>query len=408
MYISNVSISGPLIDSSLLSRLLDSITDLGGEFKIIETRFGRTKEDRGYATIQVGADTCEELDRILDKAKDLGAEVPHREHAQLAIVEQDGVCPEGFYASTNIETHVNIDGQWVRVDDMEMDCVVVVDTKKRTARCSPLAAVTCGEYVVVGDGGIRVASIPATKGTEVFSFMGSDVSSERPKAVVVEQIAREMKEVRDGGGKILVVAGPAVIHTGAGPYLSKLIDAGYVNLFYAGNAVATHDVEWALLGTSLGVCLEDGTPVPKGHTHHLRAINTIRRAGGLKSAVEQGVLTKGVMYSLITNDVPYVLAGSIRDDGPIPDVITDAAEAQDAMRKNLEGVEIAIMLSTMLHAIATGNLLPAWVKTVCVDINPATVTKLADRGTFQAIGIVSDVEWFLKELAGCLEGNCHK
>jgi lysine-ketoglutarate reductase/saccharopine dehydrogenase-like protein (TIGR00300 family) len=232
--------------------------------------------------------------------------------------------------------------------------------------------------------------------------MGSDVSSERPKALVVEQVAREMKEVRSRGGKILVVAGPAVIHTGAGRHLSRLIDAGYVNLLYAGNAVATHDVEWALLGTSLGVCLDDGTSAPMGHTHHLRAINAIRKAGGLKPAVEQGVLTKGVMYSLITNDVPYVLAGSIRDDGPLPDVITDAVRAQDAMRKNLKGVEIALMLSTMLHAIATGNLLPARVKTICVDINPAVVTKLADRGTFQAIGIVSDVEWFLKELAGYL------
>jgi len=405
VYTARISISGHLIDSGLLSRLLDAVSDLGGKFEIVETQFGRMKEEESCATIEVGADTCEELDKILDKAKELGATVFDGEPVQLAVVEQDGVCPDEFYTSTNIETYVNIDGHWVPVDDIEMDCAIVVDAQKPAARCCPLAAVSRGEYVVVGSSGIRVASMASAKETEVFSFMGSDVSSERPKALVVEQIAREMKEVRARGGKILVVAGPAVIHTGAGPHLARLIDAGYVNVLYAGNAVATHDVEWALLGTSLGVYLKDGTSAPMGHTHHLRAINTIRKAGGLRPAVEKGILTKGVMYSLVTNDVPYILAGSIRDDGPLPDVITDSVKAQDAMRKNLKGVEIALMLSTMLHAIATGNLLPARVKTVCVDINPATVTKLADRGTFQAIGIVSDVEWFLKELAGHLAAN---
>ncbi|MDD2202464.1 MAG: TIGR00300 family protein [Firmicutes bacterium] len=405
MYTTNISVSGQLIDSGLLLQVFDSVANLGGEFKILQTEFGKTKAEKGRAIIQVGADTCEGLDKILSRVKELGAEVLDGKNVQLAIVEQDGVCPDGFYASTNIETYVCLDGQWVPVDDIEMDCAIVVDTRKRTARCCPIARVVRGQHVVVGASGIRVASMASARATEVFSFMGSDVSSERPKALIVEQVASEMKEVRNRGGKILVIAGPAVVHTGAGCHLSRLIDAGYVNLLYAGNAVATHDVEWALLGTSLGVRLDDGTSAPMGHTHHLRAINAIRKAGGLKPAVKQGVLTKGVMHSLITNDVPYVLAGSIRDDGPLPDVITDAVEAQDAMRKNLKGVEIALMLSTMLHAIATGNLLPARVKTICVDINPAVVTKLADRGTFQAIGIVSDVEWFLKELAGYLAAD---
>ncbi|MEA4884108.1 MAG: TIGR00300 family protein [Clostridia bacterium] len=402
MYTAEIELRGHLIDSLILSRVVDAIIDLGGDFEFLETQIGRTKMDSSYARVEIGAETCEELDEILARVHELGALVANQEEVALAPVEQDGVFPDGFYSTTNLETFINLSEEWVPVQHIEMDCGIVADREKREALCLPMGEVRRGQLVVIGRKGIRIAPMERTRHKEVFSFMGSEISSEKPKARVVGEIAREMKEIREHSGKILVVAGPAVIHTGAGKHLVALIRAGYVNVLFAGNAVAVHDVESALFGTSLGVYLETGAPAAEGHTHHLRAINRIRGLGGLRQAVEAGVLTKGVMHALITENVPFVLAGSIRDDGPLPDVETDTVRAQSDMRRNTEGVEMALMLSSMLHSIATGNLLPARVKTVCVDINPATVTKLADRGTFQAIGIVSDVEWFLKELVARL------
>ncbi|MFA7215491.1 MAG: TIGR00300 family protein [Bacillota bacterium] len=402
MYTTEIELSGRFVDAVLLSRVIDAITKMDAKFDLRETRIGRTAEDAGYARIEIGAPTCERLDEVIDKLKELGATPVDGQPVTLATVSKDGVCPDGFYSSTNIDTYVNVNGKWVPVDDIEMDCAVVVDPASYKARCCPIAVLSRGEQVVIGHKGVRVAVMDRAAEERGFSFMGSDVSSERQKSLMVEEIAREIRAVRQRNGKVLVVAGPAVIHTGAGKHLAALIDAGYVNVLFTGNAVAVHDVESALLGTSLGVHLKDGISAPMGHMHHILAINKIRDLGGLRQAVEAGVLKEGVMYALVKNNVPFVLAGSIRDDGPLPDVITDSVAAQEAMRKGIKGVEIALMMSTMLHSIATGNLLPARVKTICVDINPATVTKLADRGSHQSIGIVSDVEWFLKELRSYL------
>jgi lysine-ketoglutarate reductase/saccharopine dehydrogenase-like protein (TIGR00300 family) len=279
-----------------------------------------------------------------------------------------------------------------------MDLAIVIDAKQSRAHMIPMADVKKDEAVVVGHDGIRVMPLARSRDREIFSFMNADVSSERPKRLVIAQIAEELREIKARSGKILFVAGPAIVHSGAAPALARLIRAGYINVLFGGNAIAAHDCEAALYGTSLGVALRTGQPVEGGHRHHMRAINAIRRAGSLRGAVEQGILTSGVMYEAVRANIEMVLAGSVRDDGPIPDVITDMVEAQRRMRAAVQGVEMALMVSTMLHSIATGNMLAAWVKTVAVDINPAVVTKLADRGTFQALGLVTDAELFLREL----------
>ncbi|HOJ58094.1 MAG TPA: TIGR00300 family protein [Bacillota bacterium] len=401
-----VELTGHIIDSRSLPKVLDVIIERGGDFDIEELKVGRKNNDPSYARIMIEAESQEALDMILEEIRRLGAVEMHLDEAEVEPAPKDGVFPDNFYSSTNLETFLKIRGSWIPVDDIEMDCGIVVDFSgdPPTARCVPLGNIKKGDMVVVGGKGIKVIPLEKSRKREVFSFMGSEVSSERPKALALASIAETMKDIRSRNKKILAVVGPAVIHTGAGRHLSALIDAGYINVLFGGNAVATHDVEWALLGTSLGVYLDTGIAAPAGHTHHIKAINTIRKYGSFEKAVEAGVLTKGIMYSCVKNGIDYVLAGSIRDDGPMPGVITDSAEAQDAMRRCLKDVELALMLSTMLHSIATGNLLPGRVKTVCVDINPATVTKLVDRGSHQAVGVVSDVELFLKELANQLIG----
>lgn len=398
MYVTDIEISGQHVDTMLLSHIIDVITELDADFKLRETKIKHTEDNMGYIRIEIGAPTCERLDTVIDRLRELGTTPIDDQPATLAVVVRDGVSPGNFYSSTNIDTYVKIKDKWIPVDDIEMDCTIVVDPVNLTARCSPIAALSRGEQVVIGHKGVRVAALDRLPEEQGFSFMGSDVSSERQKSLMVKKIAQEIKSIHGRGGKIAVVAGPAVIHTGAGKHLEALINAGYVDVFLAGNAVAVHDVESVLLGTSLGVNIGNGSTAPMGHMHHLVAINKIRELGSLHQAVEVGALKRGVMHALVTNNVPFVLAGSIRDDGPLPDVITDSVAAQEAMRQSIKGVNIVLMLSTMLHSIATGNLLPARVKTVCVDINPATVTKLADRGSHQAVGIVSDVELFLKEL----------
>jgi lysine-ketoglutarate reductase/saccharopine dehydrogenase-like protein (TIGR00300 family) len=401
-----VELTGHIIDSRTLPKVLDAIIEQGGDFDIEEFKVGRKNEDPSYARILIKAESQEALNMILDETRPLGAVEIHQDEIATEPSPKDGVFPDNFYSSTNLDTFVKIRGSWIPVDDIEMDCGIVVDFSATppTARCVPIGNIRKGDNVIVGGKGIKVVPLEKSRKREVFSFMGSAVSSERPKILALANIAETMKDIRAGGKKILAVVGPAVIHTGAGKHLSSLIEAGYINVLFGGNAVATHDVEWALLGTSLGVYLETGISAPAGHTHHIRAINAIRKHGSFEKAVEAGALTRGVMYSCVKHGVSYVLAGSIRDDGPMPGVITDSTEAQEAMRRNLKDVDLALMLSTMLHSIATGNLLPGHVRTVCVDINPATVTKLADRGSHQAVGIVSDVELFLKELAHQLVG----
>lgn len=398
-FVEEITLEGHIIDSMILPRVFDVIMDLGGDFHVEEIRVGRRKAETSFARMKVFADSEEQMQRMVQALQGLGARLADGEDVRTLPAPVDGAAPDGFYSTTNLPTEVRIDGRWVPVEGTEMDLVIVVDREARRAYTRPLAELRRGDPVVVGHGGIRVHPMQRERELEVFSFMRNEVSSERPNRVAISLIAREMRNVRQRGGRILFVVGPAVIHSGAGTYLARLIRNGYVQVLFGGNALAVHDVESQLFGTSLGVDLATGLPVPGGHAHHMRAVNAIRQVGGLRQAVEQGILHSGVMYEAIRHNVDMVLAGSIRDDGPIPDVITDVIEAQRAMRAALNGVEIAVMMATMLHSIATGNLLPAHVKVVVVDINPATVTKLADRGSFQAVGLVTDGELFLRELA---------
>ena len=391
----------------ILPQVMDMVMDLGGNFTIEELKVGQHKTDPSVCRMEVVAGTAEDLDRIVRQARALGATAESEQPVRTEPVTKDGVFPEGFYSTSNLPTDVLIDGQWVRVDNIEMDCAIAVDREARRAWCIVFQGAVPGMEVVVGHQGVRVTPQERSRQTEIFSFMGSEVSAEKPKKVVISSIAEEMRQIRASGGRVLVVAGPAVVHTGAGVYLSRLIELGYVQVLFAGNALAVHDVESALFGTALGVNIESGMPIEHGHEHHMRAINRVRAAGGLKEMVESGQLKTGVMKSAIEHGVEVVLAGSVRDDGPLPDVVTEMVEAQRRMRAALPGVRLALMLSTMLHSIATGNMLPAGVRTVCVDINPAVVTKLADRGSWQSIGLVTDVESFLRELAQVIETGTH-
>lgn len=395
----DIVLAGHIIDSLILPRVMDAIMDLGGDFEVLEIQVGRTKAETSRAVLRVSAPDADGLTRILEASQPFGARVLDNVDVVTEPAPRDGALPEGFYSSTNLETQVRLRGQWVPVANTEMDLAVVVDWERDTAEMRPMADVRAGEAVVVGHHGVRVTPLERPRTREVFSFMGSEVSSEKPKARAIQAIAQEMRDVRARGGKVCVVAGPAIVHSGAAPLLAAMIRDGYVNVLLGGNAVATHDVEYALYGTSLGVDITKGTSVEGGHHHHMRALNTIRRVGSLRAAVEQGVLRSGIMAEAIRAGIPMVLAGSIRDDGPMPDVVTDVVEAQRQMRGALRGVELVIMISSMLHSIAVGNLLPASVKVVAVDINPSVVVKLADRGTFQAVGLVTDAELFLRELA---------
>lgn len=394
-----IEMSGHIIDSWTLPRAWDVIMDRGGNFKVEEMRVGISKDETSYARIKVEAPDDETLDRILTEVQQFGAVLVHKEDASTATVEQDGVLPTKFYSTTNLHTQVRIVGQWVTVEGIEMDVAIIVDKVNKRAYCRPMHEVKVGDQVVVGHGGIRVQAFERGREREAFAFMQSDVSSERVKVLAIHQIAQQMRDVRAHNGKILFVLGPAVIHTGAGRYVAELLRRGYVQVIFGGNAIVTHDVESALYGTSLGVDLKTGEQVEGGHRNHLRAINAIRGVGSLEKAIEVGLLKEGITYEAIQRGVPMVLAGSIRDDGPMPGVIADMQEAQGRMRQEVQnGVEMTIMVASMLHAIATGNLLPATVRTVVVDMNPSVVTKLADRGTFQAAGLVTDAELFLREL----------
>jgi len=398
-----IELSGHIIDSWTLPRSWDIIMDRGGNFVVEEMRVGRRKDEPSYARLKVEAPNDEVLDLILSELQQFGAVLLHGEDAQTVAVEQDGVLPAKFYSTTNLPTQVRLRGQWATVEGIEMDVAVVVDLARGRAYGKPMHEVQVGELVVVGHDGIRVQPFERAREREAFAFMQSDVSSEKVKVLAIHEIARRMKETRARNGKILFVLGPAVIHTGAGRYVAELIRRGYVQVIFGGNAIVTHDVEAALFGTSLGVDLRSGEQVEGGHRNHLRAINAIRAVGSLEKALETGLLREGLTYEAMKRNIPMVLAGSIRDDGPMPGVINDMQEAQRRMRKEVKGVEMALMIASMLHAIATGNLLPSTVRTVVVDINPAVVTKLADRGSFQAAAVVTDAELFLRELVDALE-----
>jgi lysine-ketoglutarate reductase/saccharopine dehydrogenase-like protein (TIGR00300 family) len=397
-FVEEVEIQGHIIDSLLLPKVLDEILTHGGSYVIKHIDIGQRQTDLSQARIEVRAPTANALHEILDAIHDHGAVPVATRDCTVVEADMDGAFPEGFYSTTSFRTQVRLHGEWIEVEDQEMDCGILVDPEGTSARCLPMADVRKGDRIVVGRQGLRVFPTTGEARQNLFEFMASPVSSEKPKGVTVREIAAAMRRTKEAGEKILAVLGPAVVHTGSGEHVAKMIRAGYLNVLFAGNALATHDIEAALYGTSLGISMERGLPAEEGHEHHLRAINTIRRLGGIKAAVARGVLKSGIMYECVRHAVPFVLAGSIRDDGPLPEVLTDVLEAQRKMREHVRGVGFCLMVATMLHSIATGNLLPAWVRVACVDINPATVTKLADRGSIQTVGVVTDAEPFLRAL----------
>jgi lysine-ketoglutarate reductase/saccharopine dehydrogenase-like protein (TIGR00300 family) len=397
--VGEIEVRGHIIDSLLLPKILDRILQMGATFEITECRIGTRRVDPSHARIAVQADDPARLEEILGDLLEHGAAPVHPEDARIVPADIAGAFPDGFYSTTNQRTQVRLGGRWIDVADQEMDCGIAADPLERTARCIPMVDVTVGLPIVVGHDGVRVRPEERPRETNLFGFMTSNVSSEKPRAVSLAAVADALRKTRSAGKKVLLVGGPAIVHTGSACHVAALIRAGWIQTLFAGNALATHDIEQALYGTSLGVSIEHGEALEQGHEHHLRAINTIRRQGGIRAAVDAGVLTSGIMYEAVRANIEVVLAGSIRDDGPLPEVLTDTLVAQSRMRQAIRGAGFALLIATALHSIATGNLLPAWVKVVCVDINPATVTKLADRGTFQTIGMVTDVEPFLRSLA---------
>jgi lysine-ketoglutarate reductase/saccharopine dehydrogenase-like protein (TIGR00300 family) len=398
-----VEITGHLMDSGILSRVLADIREYGGDHVIERFDLGHDVDDTSYARICVSADDEESLQRLLMRLQTRGVNLVDPGEATISAAEQDGVFPDGFYSTTNLETRVKVDGAWLTVGNPEMDCGLVVDRRQAppVVHTLPMSDIKAGMEVVCGTAGVRVTTPIPAGGVEqeVFGFMESDISSEKPQTLLVHQVAEGVREAKAAGKKVLWVGGPGVVHTGAAPAMVAMVNAGFVDVLFAGNALATHDIESALYGTSLGVDLAQGRGVEHGHEHHIRALNTIRKAGSIAAAVESGVLTGGIMHALVTQGHDFVLVGSVRDDGPLPDVYTDVIEGQRAMRARLADVGFCLMVATMLHSVATGNILPASVPLVCVDINPATVVKLADRGSSQARGIVTDVGLFLEQLA---------
>jgi lysine-ketoglutarate reductase/saccharopine dehydrogenase-like protein (TIGR00300 family) len=408
-FVEEVELQGHIIDSLLLPKVLDEIITRGGSYVIKDMKLGKRQIDPSHARIEIKADGGEQLDEILLAVHEHGAVSTKPRDCEHEPADMDGAFPERFYSTTNYRTQVRLGKDWIDVDDQEMDCGIVLEPSPLAplprgegtgvrARCLPMVHVKKGDAIVVGHQGVRVMPAETTARQSLFEFMSSAVSSEKPKGVTVREIAAAMKRTKAAGEKILAVLGPAVVHTGSVEHICELIRLGFLDVLFAGNALATHDIEQALFGTSLGVWLDRGLPAEEGHEHHLRAINKIRRLGGIAAAVEKGVLKSGIMYECVQHKIAYVLAGSIRDDGPLPEVITDVLVAQDVMREKIKGVGFCLMTATMLHSIATGNLLPAAVKVACVDINPATVTKLADRGSHQTVGVVTDAEPFLRAL----------
>lgn len=393
-----IEVKGHLIDSSILTKIFDVIMDLDGEFDVLDIRVGKRKLDPSFARLAIHAKSQKQLDKILESVYRRGAVSPDQREVRLRAATRDMVMPDNFYSTTNNHTHVFYKNKWIKVDNMMMDKCIVVSGGR--ASCVPIRDVKKGDMIVTGDAGVKITPLERPReGANVFEFMGSSSSSERPTRHIARQVALDMIRTKNGGGKIVLVGGPAIVHTGAAPAVAELVRKGYIQGVLAGNALAVHDIEYATLGTSLGMNVSDGTLAVRGHRNHMDAINSVFRAGSIPKMVRSGRLTGGIMYECVKNGVPFVLAASIRDDGPLPDVITDIARAQKEYKKILRGTTMVIMVSTMLHSIATGNMLPADVKVIVVDISQPTVTKLMDRGTWQALGIVSDVGAFLPMVA---------
>lgn len=406
-----LKMEGHLLDSGLMNRALDIIVKEGGSFKVLNFNLGLERQSPSNAEVRVSAPSNDVMEDIISQLIDLGAvSTPDKQvDANLETVVKAGVSPDDFYVTTIYPTEVRINGYWERVTNQRMDAAIVVSEENKgiTATCKLLRDLEVGEKVVVGVEGIRTVRSPQSREernkTQEFSFMSGGVSSERRVELLVEQIAWEMRHIRDQGGKVAVVAGPVVIHTGGSGHLARLIREGYVQCLLGGNAIAVHDMEQSLMGTSLGVDMRKGVPVSGGHRHHLKVINMVRRAGSIAQAVEQGIITQGIMYECVKNNIPFCLAGSIRDDGPLPDTYMDLIKAQAEYARLLKGTDMILMLSTMLHSIGVGNMTPSGVKMVCVDINPAVVTKLSDRGSVESVGIVTDVGLFLSLLVQQLD-----
>ena len=401
----HVSIEGHIIDALTLPTVLDEIIALGATFEIVDMKVGTKHEDTSSARIRVTAADEDELAKVIERLRQHGANPETIEDAGIETADTDGSFPEGFYSSTNLETEIRIDDHWIPVRHPEMDCGIVIEDG--AARTIPMGEVESGMRIVMSGLGIRVTPPERPRGDDrqAFEFMSSDISSEKPKALLIDQVADQMREVKSSGRRILWVAGPALVHTGSAPDLCALIRAGYVSALFAGNGVAAHDIESNMFGTSLGVYLHEGIPAEHGHEHHIRAINELRRHGSFKAAIDAGVFSDGIVYHLVRHGCDYLFGGSVRDDGPLTEVVQDMTVVQRRLREIIWGedgddlVGYCIVVGTMLHGIATGNCLPASVPLVCVDINQATVTKLMDRGSFQSMGIITDVGLFVRELA---------
>jgi lysine-ketoglutarate reductase/saccharopine dehydrogenase-like protein (TIGR00300 family) len=396
-----IEAEGHLIDSGHLSAIFDKIIEYRAQYEILKFDIGRTNDDPSRIEMRISASDPQQLDELLQQLTTWGCHPVRERDALLKPAEKDRCVPDDFYSTTNHRTHVRVAGRWREVEQQRMDAVIVTENGRPV--CRKLRDVTVGDSIVCGHEGIRVTPEFRERDRLGFAFMSNDVSSERRVEGSVARIAAMMKEVKKGGGRIAVVAGPVVVHTGGVEHFSELIRRGYVNAVLAGNALAVHDIEFALSGTSLGIDLVAGAPVEQGHRNHMAAINTINRAGGIRAAVDNGVLKSGVMFECVKHGVEYVLAGSIRDDGPLPETEMDLIAAQERYAEVLSNnVQLVLMLSSMLHSIGVGNMLPSWVRVVCVDINPAVVTKLSDRGSMQTVGVVTDVGLFLHRLAEAL------
>jgi lysine-ketoglutarate reductase/saccharopine dehydrogenase-like protein (TIGR00300 family) len=389
-----IEVRGHLIDSLILTKIFDGVMDLGGEFEVLKIQIGKKKKDESYAELRIQGKNQNHLDRILELVYREGATAKIQKEVNLKPASKNNVIPDNFYSTTNNHTLIFLKGNWVNVDDMMMDKCIVVKSNK--AKCTPIRDVKKGDKIVVGEEGVRI--IPPKRpreGMNVFQFMGGSSSSERPTQHIAKKVAEDIYKTRKLGGKIVLVGGPAIVHTGAADSVATLIRLGFINALLAGNALAVHDIEYSTLGTSLGMNINDGTLAVRGYRNHMQTINSVFKAGSIVKMVKSKQLSKGIMYECVRKNIPYVLAGSIRDDGPLPDVITDVVVAQQKYKEVLKNAKMVIMASTMLHSIATGNMLPADVKIIIIDINQTTVTKLMDRGTWQAVGVVSDVGAFI-------------
>jgi lysine-ketoglutarate reductase/saccharopine dehydrogenase-like protein (TIGR00300 family) len=395
-------LQGHIIDSLILPRVWGAIEDAGAHFHVLEMRVGQSELEESYIRLEVSAESDERLSELLGELQRFGATPFIERDARLEPAPQAGVLPDDFYSTSSLPTFVRVNGVWVEVEQIEMDVAIVVDRERGVARGCPMHEARAGDAVVVGYEGVRVEPLERPRQREGFAFMQSAVSSERAKSLAIAEVAQAMRGARERGGKTLFVLGPAIVHTAARQHIASLIRKGYIQVIFGGNAIVAHDVEAAMFGTSLGVELTTGQPVEHGHRNHLRAINTVRATGSLEEAHKRGLLGNGIIASALEHGVEVVLAGSIRDDGPMPGVITDSVQAQGRMRQACRGVEVCVMAASMLHAIATTNMLPATVKCVAVDINPAVVTKLADRGATLAMGLVTDIELFRRELDAAL------